>query len=100
VVIPEGAKVMLHYGSANRDPRVFEEPEEFRADRGDVRHHVAFGKGIHFCVGAPLARAELKLSFRGLLERLPNLRRAGPGRRDTIFFARGWSSLPLEWDTP
>ena len=98
VVIPEGAKVMLHYGSANRDPEVFEEPETFRADRSDVRHHVAFGKGIHFCVGAPLARAEVKHSFRGLLERLPNLRLAGPGTRDTIFFARGWSYLPMEWD--
>lgn len=98
VMIPEGSKVMLHFGSANRDPKVFTEPEKFRPDRDDVRHHVAFGKGVHFCVGAPLARAELKHSFRGLLDRLPNLRRVGSGERDTIFFARGWSSLPLTWD--
>ncbi len=99
-VIPEGAKVMVHYGSANRDPALFDGPAEFRIDRPDVRHHVAFGKGAHFCVGAPLARAELKHSFRGLLDRLPGLRRAGEGTRDTIFFARGWSSLPLAWDPP
>jgi cytochrome P450 len=98
VTIPEGSKVMLHFGSANRDPQVFSDPGKFSPDRDDVRHHVAFGKGAHFCIGAPLARAELKHSFRGLLDRLPNLRRVGSGRRDTIFFARGWSSLPLAWD--
>jgi cytochrome P450 len=98
VTIPQGAKVMLHYGSANRDAEVFDAPGEFRADRTDVRHHLAFGKGVHFCVGAPLARAELKHSFRGLLDRLPDLRANGPGVRDTIFFARGWSHLPLAWN--
>lgn len=98
VLIPAGAKVMLHYGSANRDNSAFEDPDSFQIDRGDVRNHLAFGKGVHFCVGAPLARAELKHSFRGLLDRLQNLRLSGPGQRDTIFFARGWSHLPVEWD--
>lgn len=100
VTIPEGSKVMIHFGSANRDPEVFEHPEIFDPTRPDARHHVAFGKGIHFCVGAPLARTELRLSFRGLLDRLPNLRSGGPGTRDTIFFARGWSHLPVAWDAP
>lgn len=99
VTIPEGSKVMLHFGSANRDTEVFDLPSEFDPSRDDVKAHLAFGKGVHLCVGAPLARAELKHSFTGLLKRLPNLRRAGDGTRDTIFFARGWLSLPVEWDT-
>jgi cytochrome P450 len=101
VTIPEGAKVMVHYGAANRDEHVFHDPDQFDPAREDVRkRHLAFGTGIHVCLGAPLARLELQIAFPLLFERLPNLRLA-PGKpfeRAEVFFARGLSSLRLEWD--
>lgn len=101
VTIPAGAKVMVHYGSANRDEAVFADPDRFDPGRPEAGRHLAFGKGIHFCLGAPLARLELTIALPMLLERLPNLRLA-PGRpfeRAEVFFARGLAHLWLEWDT-
>jgi cytochrome P450 len=100
VTIPKGAKVMLHYGSANRDEAKFPDAAQFDVGRKEADRHISFGKGIHFCLGAPLARLELKLALPMLLERLPNLRFAGerPFDRAEVFFARGLSRLDLEWD--
>ena len=56
--IKAGTVVMLCFGAANRDPAKFENPHEFRLDRKNVREHIAFGRGIHTCAGAPLARVE------------------------------------------
>jgi len=58
VPIPAGAQLVLMYGSANRDERHFAHPEKFKIDREDAREHFAFGGGIHYCLGAPLARLE------------------------------------------
>lgn len=97
--LPAGARVMVHFGSANRDERVFDEPAAPRPDREGLNKHVAFGKGIHFCIGAPLARLELRVGLPMLLDRLPNLRPADePAEREPIFFARGFQSLVVEWD--
>ncbi len=60
---------MLCIGAANRDPRKFEDPHEFRPDRGNVREHIAFGRGIHTCAGAPLARVEGHVTINRLLDR-------------------------------
>lgn len=100
VRLPRGARLMVHFGSANRDETVFADADRYDPRRADVGKHVAFGKGIHFCIGAPLARLELSIALPLLLERLPNLRRAdgGPLAYDPIFFARGLSSLRVEWD--
>lgn len=100
VLLPEGARVMAHFASANRDARAFADPDEYCPERGDVGRHLAFGKGIHFCMGAPLGRLELRVALPMLLERLPGLR-AGPGvaEREPVFFARGFRSLPVVWDT-
>jgi hypothetical protein len=54
--------VSIFYGAANRDPTAFPHPDEFRLDR-DLRNHVAFGAGIHYCLGAPLARAEANITY-------------------------------------
>ena len=99
VTLPEGARLMVHYGSANRDEDVFAYPEHYDPRREGLNRHVAFGKGVHFCIGAPLARLELGIALPLLLERLPGLRLVGgPLRWEPIFFARGLERLDVEWD--
>jgi cytochrome P450 len=99
-VLPAGARVMAHFASANRDACVFAHPDSYRPERGDVGSHLAFGKGIHFCIGAPLGRLELRVALPMLLQRLPGLRRGPrPPEREPVFFARGFTSLDVEWDT-
>ncbi|MEX2421058.1 MAG: cytochrome P450 [Actinomycetota bacterium] len=71
-VIPKGAELGLIFGSANRDPEAFEQPDELDLAR-DPNPHLTFGAGIHFCLGAPLGRQELQISFATLLDRFPNL---------------------------
>jgi methyl-branched lipid omega-hydroxylase len=72
-----GDKVVLFYGAANRDPRVFEDPERFDVRR-DPNPHIGYGgPGPHFCLGAHLARRELSVVFRQLLTRLPDIEVAG-----------------------
>ena len=73
VTIPEGAKVQLLYGSANRDEREFADPDRFDVTRS-VDRHLAFGHGVHFCLGAALARLEAIVVFEELLRRVPNWR--------------------------
>ena len=93
--IPEGAQVLLHIGSANRDERAFERPDRFEIGRNGNRH-LGFGKGVHFCVGAPLARTMAQVLFRKLVEASRewevDLQRA---RRVTTPNFRGFSALPL-----
>jgi cytochrome P450 len=69
---PQGTKVCLYYASANRDPEVFEHANRFDVRR-DPNPHLAFGLGIHYCIGAPLARLELGVALSALLARFPNL---------------------------
>ncbi|OBJ32402.1 cytochrome P450 [Mycobacterium colombiense] len=69
VEVPAGAHLLLMWGAANRDPSHFEAPNEFRLDRASAKSHVSFGKGVHFCVGAALARLEAHIVLRTLLER-------------------------------
>ncbi len=96
VKIAQGERITIFYGAANRDPSAFPEPDEFRLDR-DLRNHVAFGMGIHYCLGAPLARAEARISLNAFLDRFPLLKRGEtPAVRQTaspIVF--GFSQLPL-----
>jgi cytochrome P450 len=106
VDIPPGTNVMVHNGAANRDPRQFESPNEFRLDRTDGRLHLGFGFGIHTCVGAPLARAEARASLARLLARLADIkiseREHGPAddRRyeySPTYMLRGLDRLHLEF---
>ena len=66
--------VMLGWGSAGRDPKWFKNPDEFDVDRDNARQHVGFGFGPHLCVGSTLARAEARIAFEVLFERLTDLR--------------------------
>jgi cytochrome P450 len=74
VDIPAGTTVMVLNGAAGRDPRRFDEPNEFRMDRANAKEHLAFGRGPHACPGGPLARAETRISIAKLLERMGDIR--------------------------
>jgi cholest-4-en-3-one 26-monooxygenase len=76
VGVPAGSRVLVSLESANRDEHVWSDPHEFRLDRGEDRRHLAFGFGIHLCLGAALARTEIALAASLLLERFPDLRLA------------------------
>jgi cytochrome P450 len=91
-VIARGQRIGLLLGSANRDPEAFERPDTFDAGRGE-NPHVGFGAGIHFCLGAPLARVEAQEALRSLVRRFPRLSLAEePAIRPTFQF-RGYQSL-------
>lgn len=101
VEIPDGAKVMLLYAAANRDPQAFDDPNTFSLDRDldDLkRHHLSFGYGIHFCPGAALARMEARIAIGQLAARLPGLRLTGTPERITPFLLWGKKTLPMAWD--
>ena len=101
VTIPEGARVMLMWGSANRDPHAFPDPERIDLERDHPKAHVGFGSGIHFCLGAPLARMEAKITLERLLARTSSFRLSGEGtspRHVPSLFVRRLSELPLELD--
>ncbi len=94
VTVRQGQKIAAMLGSANRDPDVFAAADTFDVGR-DPNPHIAFGAGIHFCLGAPLARLELQQSLPMLAERMPSLTLAdGAQPRDT-FVLRGWDVVPV-----
>jgi len=104
--VPAGTSVFIMPGAANRDPRQFDQPNEFRLDRPNGRQHIGFGFGIHTCAGAPLARAEARVSTERLLDRMADIRisetahgPAGAHRYEysPIYLLRGLESLHLEF---
>lgn len=100
VEVPEGTTVLLSFAAANRDPRRFRDPDRFDPERPDARRHISFGKGIHYCLGANLARLELRIVLEALARRLPSLRLADAG--PTTWFPnitfRGPEQLWVTWD--
>jgi cytochrome P450 len=80
VDLPAGSHLLLLWGAANRDPAHFETPEEFRLDRAEVKGHISFGRGAHFCVGAALARLEALVVLRLLLDRTSEIKATDVGR--------------------
>ncbi|MBM7520332.1 cytochrome P450 [Nocardioides nitrophenolicus] len=78
VDLPAGGTLLLLWGAANRDPERFEEPDQLDLGRSGVRQHLAFGRGIHFCVGSALARLEATVAVRALLTRTRSFRLDGP----------------------
>jgi cytochrome P450 len=107
VELPAGTTVMVLNGAANRDPRRFEDPGTFDVARANARQHLAFGRGIHTCPGAPLARAEARVSIERLLDRTSDIRlserKHGPAdarryRYLPTYILRGLTRLYLEFD--
>jgi cytochrome P450 len=94
--VPRGAKVALLFGSANRDPRVFDDPDAFEVGRANAAEHIGFGGGIHVCIGAPLARIELAAALGALVERAPGLSLAEEPRRNRAFVIWGLEGLEVE----
>jgi hypothetical protein len=92
--IPEGAEVLLVWGSANHDEREFPDPERFDVAR-PVRRHLAFGQGIHHCLGAHLARMEARVAFEELLARVPEYRLEAEPRWVTSVWARAYEGVPI-----
>ena len=109
VEIPAGSTLMVVNGAANRDPRRFTDPDTFDATRSNARQHIAFGRGIHTCPGAPLARAETRVAIERLLDRTTDIRISeahhGPAGARTYkyvptYILRGLTELHLELDLP
>jgi unspecific monooxygenase len=94
-VIPRGAELALLFGSANHDPAVFTKPGRLDLTR-EENPHISFSAGIHYCIGAPLARLELAASMRALLERAPTLSLASEPKRKPNFVIRGLEGLDVE----
>lgn len=106
VDVRAGTSVLVMNGAANRDPRRFDEPDEFRLDRPNILQHIAFGRGVHTCPGAPIARAEVKVSLERILNRMKDIRlseaeHGPPGHRrltwDRTFLFRRLKELHLEF---
>lgn len=99
VTIPADSKVMYLVGAANRDPELFESPDEFRVDRpvAESRRHFSFGWGPHFCLGAHVARLAGRVALEVLAERLPDLRLDGSTERLPQPFLWGRYRLPVAW---
>ncbi len=99
VVIPERTKVQALFAAANRDPAVWDRPDEIDLDRmaPGSRPHVAFGWGIHHCIGAALARREAQLSLRLVLDRFATVELVGEVAVNQPFILRGLTTLPIRW---
>ena len=98
--VPSGAQILLLLASGNRDESVFPDGETLDIDRKNASEHLSFGLGTHFCLGAPLARLEMKIILEELTRRLPRMRLADGGAPSLFrtFTFRGLNALPVEWD--
>lgn len=100
VEVPKGRFVSLMLAGANRDPAVFPDPHTFDVGRDNARDHLAFSAGIHYCLGASLARLEGAIALRALFDRFPDLGLAGTPVRRPLRVLRGYDRLPVRLGAP
>jgi cytochrome P450 len=93
--VRQGSAIFLLVGGANRDPAIFERPDEFDTTRANARDHISFGTGIHVCLGAALARLELHIGLQALFERFPRLALAGKPTLNNSTLLHGIKHLPV-----
>ena len=98
VSIPAGARLVLVYGAANRDEALYADAERFEPDRERLKEHLAFGRGIHFCLGAALSRLEARIVLEELSRRIPSFRLASSNDYPYFpsFMLRGLQRLDLD----
>ncbi|RSM76017.1 cytochrome P450 [Kibdelosporangium aridum] len=94
-VLPAGAAVLLMVNAANRDPEIFPEPHRFDITRTRTVEHLAFGGGVHYCLGAPLSRLEGDIAFRAMAERFSTIKLTGEPERRFSNTIRGFSTIPV-----
>lgn len=97
--LPADSRLQALFASANRDPEVWEDADSIRLDRfgPGTRSHLAFGWGVHHCIGAPLARREGQLALQWMIERFETVERIGPVAVNEPFILRGLTTLPIRW---
>jgi cytochrome P450 len=100
VEIPTDSKVLMMFGSVNRDPEQWDEPDRFDVTRDltALKRHAAFGVGIHYCLGAPLSRLEGAIALAAVLDRMPAIRPDGEPVPVKAAVLNGYESLPVRWD--
>ncbi|MGE0141480.1 MAG: cytochrome P450 [Ilumatobacteraceae bacterium] len=102
ITLPAGTQVLLNFAAANRQPDLFDDPDTFDIHRPNAARHISFGKGIHYCLGAQLAKIELRIVLEALTQRIPSLRLAPD--QEIRFFPnitfRGPERLLVDWDRP
>jgi cytochrome P450 len=100
VPIPEDSKVYMLFGSANLDPEAWDDPDRFDISRNlkELKRHSAFGVGIHYCLGAPLARIEAAAALEAVLDRMPKIRPDGTPSKVKASVLKGFETLPVRWD--
>ena len=99
VAIPEGSKILLVLGSANRDPQMFENPDKFDIERENARNHLSFGFGIHYCIGNLLGKLQTRVALEELSKKIPALQLKADAPLtfgDNLSF-RVPTSVPVTW---
>ena len=97
--LPAGTKIFMNFAAANREPGIFDDPDVFDIHRPNANRHISFGKGVHYCLGAMLAKVETRIVLAALATRIPSLRLADQNLEYSANITfRGPSELVLEWD--
>jgi cytochrome P450 len=103
VLIPKGSTVMLMYQAANRDPGAFPDPDQYLPGRKDAKKHLAYGRGVHYCIGAGWSRMAIRVGIEAVIDRLPGLR-LDQGYEPEFYLPipvlRCVKELPVTWSTP
>jgi len=93
--IAKDEKVVMWYGAANRDPEMFPNPDRFDLERDNIDKHLAFGHGVHKCLGNRIAQMQLKMAYERILERFPNIHWTGRQKISPIILVHAISSLQV-----